>query len=126
MGAPLSEEGFYAALNDDLNTPVAIAEMHALAKALRSCDDAERGVLKARLLAAADLLGILQQDPEEWFQQSSDSEAISAGEIEAMIAERQRAKADRDFSRADELRDVLKSKGVVLEDSREGTSWRRE
>ena len=123
---PLAKEGFYTALNDDLNTPEAIAEMHALAKALRSCAPAERAEFKARLLAAADLLGILQADPEEWFQQSSDSDAISAAEIESMIAERQRAKAEQNFDRADELRDTLKSKGVVLEDSREGTSWRRE
>ena len=121
----LEGEDFYSALNDDLNTPIAIAELHALAKALNKANQDEKPQLKARLLAAADLLGILQEDPEAWFQNASAPDAISSEEIETAIAARQRAKADRDFARADELRDYLKERGVVLEDSREGTTWRR-
>lgn len=122
----LEDEPFYAALNDDLNTPQAIAELHALAKALNKAEQADKPHLKARLLAGADLLGLLASDPEAWFQQSASEDAISVEEIEAAIAERQQAKADRDFARADELRDMLASQGVVLEDSRDGTTWRRE
>jgi cysteinyl-tRNA synthetase len=122
----LPGEAFYEALNDDLNTPQAIAEMRALAKSLRAAPDSEKPALKARLLAAADLLGILEQEPEAWFQESSDVAAIPTEAIEAAIAERQRAKAERDFARADQVRDELKAQGVILEDSREGTSWRRE
>ena len=125
MEVPLEGEAFYAALNDDLNTPIAIAEMHALAKSLNKCDDADKPELKARLLAAADLLGILQNDPEEWFQAGAD-DAISAEQIEALIAERQQAKLDKNYARADEIREELRAEGVVLEDSREGTSWKRE
>lgn len=121
----LADEAFYAALNDDLNTPLAIAELHALAKALNKAEPAERSHFKARLLAGADLLGLLTADPEQWFQQAAGDEAISAEVIEAAIAERQQAKADRDFARADELRDYLAEQGVILEDSREGTTWRR-
>jgi cysteinyl-tRNA synthetase len=121
----LDGEPFYSALNDDLNTPVAIAEMHALAKSLNKAGDAEKAHLKARLLAAGDLLGILQDDPEAWFQAPTGDGAITAEEIEAAIAERQQAKADKDFARADELRGYLTERGVVLEDSREGTTWRR-
>ncbi|MEE4192820.1 MAG: cysteine--tRNA ligase [Halieaceae bacterium] len=121
----LADEAFYAALNDDLNTPLAIAELHALAKALNKAEPAERSHLKARLLAGADLLGLLTADPEQWFQQAASDEAISAEAIEAAIAERQQAKADRDFARADELRDYLAEQGVILEDSRDGTTWRR-
>ncbi len=121
----LADEAFYAALNDDLNTPLAIAELHALAKALNKAEPAEQPHLKARLLAGADLLGLLTSEPEAWFQQAASENAISAEQIEAAIAERQQAKADKDFARADELRDYLASQGVVLEDSREGTTWRR-
>ncbi len=121
----LADEPFYAALNDDLNTPQAIAELHALAKALNKAGPTDKPHLKARLLAGADLLGLLTADPETWFQQAASDDAISAEEIEAAIAERQQAKVDRDFARADELRDHLASQGVILEDSRDGTSWRR-
>ncbi len=122
----LQDEPFYSALNDDLNTPVAIAEMHALAKSLNKAADDEKPALKARLLAAADLLGILQSDPEAWFQGASSEDAISPEAIEALIAERQQAKLDKNYARADEIREELSVQGVVLEDSRDGTSWRRE
>ena len=125
VDVPLAEEPFYQALNDDLNTPVAIAEIHALAKRLHKADDAEKPMLKARIIAAGNLLGILGQDPQEWLQGACSEDAISAEEIEALIAERQQAKADRNFARADEIRDSLAAQGVVLEDSREGTKWKR-
>jgi cysteinyl-tRNA synthetase len=126
MDVVLEGEAFYAALNDDLNTPIAIAELHALAKALNKADDADKPALKARILAAADLLGILQSDPEQWFQGATSAEAISADDIEALIAQRQQAKLDKDYALADKLREELKTQGVILEDSRDGTSWRRE
>ena len=126
MDVVLEGEAFYAALNDDLNTPIAIAELHALAKALNKADEADKPALKARILAAADLLGILQSDPEEWFQGTNSAEAISADNIEALIAQRQQAKLDKDYAQADKLREDLKAQGVVLEDSRDGTTWRRE
>ncbi len=125
MEVVLADEAFYSALNDDLNTPVAIAEMHALAKALNKAGDGEKAALKGRLMAAADLLGILQQDPEAWFQAGS-ADAISAEDIETEIARRQQAKLDKDYALADQIREELAAQGVVLEDSREGTSWRRD
>jgi cysteinyl-tRNA synthetase len=122
----LEGEPFYQALDDDLNTPVAIAELHALAKSLRTASDAERPLLKARLQAGARLLGILQADPQQWFHQGGEAGAITEETIETIIAERQQAKAERDFARADALRESLRDKGVILEDSRAGTTWRRE
>ncbi len=123
---PLADEPFYRALNDDLNTPVAIAEIHALAKQLHKSPEAGRAQLKARILAAGDLLGILQQDPQEWLQGGVSADVISADAIEALIEERQQAKLAKDYARADEIRQELLEQGVVLEDSREGTQWRRE
>jgi cysteinyl-tRNA synthetase len=123
---PLAEEPFYRALNDDLNTPVAIAEIHALAKQLHKASAAELPVLKARILAAGQLLGILQQDPESWLQGGVSADVISGDAIAALIEERLQAKLAKDYSRADEIRQELLAQGVVLEDSREGTKWRRE
>ncbi len=125
MDVPLADEPFYAALNDDLNTPIAIAELHAIARDLNKADAADKPRLKARMLAAGNLLGILAQEPEEWLQAAGAEGDITADEIEALIEERQQAKASKDFARADQIRDDLAAQGVVLEDSREGTKWRR-
>jgi cysteinyl-tRNA synthetase len=126
LAVPLAEEPFYQALNDDLNTPVAIAEIHALARQLHKAAPGERPLLKARILAAGALLGILQQDPESWLHGGVSADVISADAIGALIAERQQAKLAKDYGRADEIRQELLTQGVVLEDSREGTQWRRE
>jgi len=123
---PLADEAFYRALNDDLNTPVAIAEIHALAKQLHKASADDKPGLKARILAAGNLLGILQQDPQEWLQGGVSDDLISADAIEALIEERQQAKLAKNYARADEIRQELLGQGVVLEDSREGTQWRRE
>jgi cysteinyl-tRNA synthetase len=125
VDVPLADEPFYQALNDDLNTPVAIAEIHALAKQLHKAAEDDKPSLKARILAAGNLLGILGQDPEEWLQGAASAEDISAEEIEDLIAERQQAKLDKNYARADEIRQSLLDQGVVLEDSREGTRWKR-
>jgi cysteinyl-tRNA synthetase len=122
---PLAEEPFYQALEDDLNTPVAIAELHALARRLHKAPAGEKALLKGRMLAAGRLLGILQQEPEAWLHGGVAGDVISAGEVEALIAERQAAKLEKEYQRADGIRQSLLERGVVLEDSREGTRWRR-
>ena len=121
----LAHEPFYRALNDDLNTPVAIAEIHALAKQLHKAPEADKPALKARILAAGELLGILQQDPREWLQDATSDDAISAQEIEELIVQRKEAKLAGNYARADEIRQELAAAGVLLEDSREGTQWKR-
>ena len=126
VDVPLAGEAFYQALNDDLNTPVAIAEVHAMARQLHKASAGERPVLKARILAAADLLGILQQDLQAWLQGGVAAGAISADAIAALIEERTQAKLAKNYARADEIRQELLAQGVVLEDSRAGTQWRRE
>ena len=125
MNVQLQDEPFYRALNDDLNTPVAIAEIHALAKQLHKAPGDARAALKGRILAAGNLLGILEQDAAEWLQRASNADAISAEDIEALISERDAAKLAKDYARADAVRAQLLEEGVVLEDSREGTQWKR-
>ena len=122
----LSDEPAFQALCDDLNTPLAISEMHGLAKALNKAAAEDKALLKARLLRIGELLGLLQADVNDWFQGSdADASELSAEQIETMISARAEAKASRDFAKADALRDELTSAGIVLEDGPEGTRWRR-
>ena len=119
-------ESFYKALLDDLNTPIALGELRDIARDLNKASDEDKPRLKSLLLKGGELLGLLQQDPEQWFTETAGDEEISADDIEALIAERQQAKLDKNYGRADKIREELKTLGVVLEDSREGTKWRRE
>ena len=110
-----------AALNDDLNTPAAFAALHALAAQVRTeADSTRRAQIAASLRRAGGLLGLLQQDPAAWAQ-------VGAGEvdqIEALVAKRAQARADRDWARADKLRDQLLALGVEVEDSGGESRWR--
>jgi cysteinyl-tRNA synthetase len=69
-------------------------------------------------------MGLLQTDPDSWFEGHGESD-LSSDEIESLIAKRNAAKADRDFQTADAIRDQLGEAGVTIQDSREGTTWRR-
>jgi cysteinyl-tRNA synthetase len=113
------------ALEDDLNTPKALAEMFGLAKSLnKATDDAQRQALAATLLAAGELMGLLQSDPEEWFASVTDNE-LSATDIDALLVEREEARSAKDFSKADAIRDKLAEQGITIEDGAGGTRWRR-
>jgi cysteinyl-tRNA synthetase len=114
--------GLLAALEDDLNTPLALAELHEAAAALNKADGAAAGGrAKAALLAGGALLGLLQQDPVLWLR----GDEGDAGWIEERIAARQAARKARDFAAADHIRAELAERGILLEDGPKGTSWRR-
>jgi cysteinyl-tRNA synthetase len=119
-------DALVAALEDDINTPKAMAEFFALAKDLNKAgDEAEKTRLAAMMFAAGDLMGLLQSDPEEWF--SGDAEGgLSAEDIEALIDKRNAARKDKDFATADSVRDELAAAGIKIEDGPEGTTWRRD
>lgn len=114
-----------AALEDDLNTPKALAEMFNLARVLnKSTDEDERRELAAELLASGDLVGLMQKDIEAWFSGADDG-ALSAEEIEKLLQQRVAARAERDFAAADAIRDKLAAAGISIEDGAAGTRWRR-
>ncbi len=113
-----------AALDDDLNTPKAFARINQMAKALANTNEpAAQSHWKSALLKSCELLGVLQTAPAEWFaDKQSGGEDIKA-QVEQLIAERDQARADKNWGRSDEIRDELDAMGVVLEDSPEGTRW---
>ncbi len=118
---------FVAALEDDLNTPLALSVLHQCSTELNKAEHpAEVARLKGELLAAGTLLGLLEQAPETWFRWTPErAEGLSDETVEELVVERERARGSKDFARADQIRDHLATAGVILEDSSEGTRWRR-
>ena len=114
----------FSALLDDLNTPAAIAELHQLAKALNKASENEKAAAKAALLAGGAVLGILSEDPVAWLSKS-DPDGLTAEVIDQMLIDRAEAKANRDFSLADAIRDELNGAGIIIEDNASGATWRR-
>ena len=113
------------ALEDDINTPKALAAMFHLARTLNKTDDSEeRKKLGATLLAGGDLMGLIQENPDKWFVDGADGE-LSLDNIEMMLTEREKARSNKNFSAADAIRDRLANCGIQIEDSVEGTRWRR-
>ena len=111
-------------LNDDLNTPQALAELARIAgEARKATDGDERRRLKSELLGAGFALGLLQQSHEAWFARgaSGDDDA----RIQALVDERNEAKKNRDFARSDAIRQQLADEGVLLEDTPQGVRWVR-
>lgn len=115
---------FLNALGDDLNTPAAFAELHKLAKAAHSEKDNDlKSNIKRQLLASGKLLGILQQDPTEWFRGSDD---VDKNEIQKLLEARVQAKKDKNFEIADGIRDKLTAMKIQILDHPDGTSsWRK-
>jgi cysteinyl-tRNA synthetase len=112
-------EAMEAALCDDLNTPQSLAMLARLADQARHAGP--RAAAKSALLAGGRALGLLQSDPEEWFGHGSAE--LDRARIEALVSERGRARAERDWTRADAIRDQLAAMGIVIEDSAQGTRW---
>ncbi len=113
-----------AALDDDLNTPAALAEIARIAGEARKADSGDdKATLKAQLLGAGRILGLLQQSPADWFSRgaSGDDDA----RIQALVDARTAAKKARDFARADAIRDQLAAEGILLEDTPQGVRWLR-
>jgi cysteinyl-tRNA synthetase len=122
----LASAGFTAALEDDLNTPLAQSSLFALAGAVRAAmaakDWGEGALQAAALRKGGELLGVLQADPESWFQGAADDDL--KGRIEALVEARTAARKSKDFTEADRIRGELAALNVEVMDGPTGATWR--
>jgi cysteinyl-tRNA synthetase len=130
-------EQFDAAMDDDFNTPRALAELFNLARIINRLAanpvkperDALIGLAAARLKNLGGRLGLLRRKPQEYFQAREAGEetgGVDPAEVDKLVAQRTEARKNKDFAQADAIRDQLTAMGVLLEDTPQGTRWRME
>jgi cysteinyl-tRNA synthetase len=120
---------FTEAMDDDFNTPQAVAVLFDLAREINRLKQAgeqqQVAELTDTLKGLGAVLGILQQSPEDFLQGSKEQRQLSLEQIEDLIHQRQQARQNKDWALADQLRDQLEAAGIILEDGSQGTSWRQ-
>lgn len=117
-------ESIKMALEDDLNTPLAISALHEIVTRLhKATTESEKEHLASTLKASGAWLGLLQKDPEHWFKGNT---GIDEAEILSLIEARNRARNQKNFAEADQVRQELLKAGILLEDGPEGTSWKKQ
>jgi cysteinyl-tRNA synthetase len=107
------------ALSDDLNTPQMIASLHSLRNSAASGNERDRNEFAASLR----LLGFLSESAAAWNDRKQQASGVDAKQIDGLISERTAARARKDFAESDRIRDQLAAMGVVIKDSKEGTTW---
>lgn len=121
-------ERIFSALCDDLNTPMALAALHSAAtelnRALAAGDAETAAARRAELLRGGRFMGFLLESPERWMR-DGDSGADADAEVERLVAERDAARARKDFAAADAIRGKLTALGIEVSDSSSGATWRR-
>jgi cysteinyl-tRNA synthetase len=119
-----ASESIKSALEDDLNTPLAISVLHEIATQLyKTSNEIEKNQWASTLKASGAWLGLLQQDPEIWFK---GERGIDEKEISSLINLRSQARAKKNFAEGDRIRDELLKMGIILEDGPEGTTWKHQ
>ena len=114
------DENVMNALNDDMNTPQAIAELHKLFKNCKSNDHDSLN----QFLISAQFLGLMNDEPSQWLSWGKDNISVDQNKIESLISQRNTARANKDFAEADRIRDELENLGIVLEDKGAETTWK--
>lgn len=127
--AEMAQQQFFKAMDDDFNTPEAIAVLFDLTSQINRLLPAQpeaAGVLGAKLKQLGGILGLLQADPAQFLQQAAPAtNGLTHAEIEQLIQERKNARSAKNFAEADRIRSQLTQAGIVLEDTASGTLWRR-
>ena len=127
---PAEMARFCQAMDDDFNTPEALAVLQGVARSLNLAkaagDMTKTSLAAATLRAMGEILGVLQQDPDAYSKRSAGTKNLSDQEIEMLLRSRRAARATKDFAESDRIRNLLTAAGVVLEDKPGGsTEWRR-
>lgn len=123
------EKAFTAAMDDDFNTAEAISVLFDMVSEInrqKSQDPDTANQLGALLVRLGEVLGVLQSAPEEFLRRGSDAGELDAGEVDRLVAERDQARANKDWARADEIREQLATMNVVVEDKAGSSTWRVE
>ena len=114
------DENVMNALNDDMNTPQAIAELHKLFKNCKSDDQDSLN----QFFISAQFLGLMNDEPSQWLSWGKDNIGVDQNKIESLISQRNAARANKDFAEADRIRDELENLGIALEDKGAETTWK--
>ena len=120
---------FNSAMDDDFNTREAISVLFEMAREvnrLKRDTDPQAAVLASQMRGLGNILGLLELDPQAYLRGEAGEGDLADANVEALVVQRQQAKLDRNFALSDQIRDQLKVAGIVLEDSKEGTVWKRE
>ena len=125
ISSHLVSEDIMESLLDDLNTPKVLAKLNTLSNTLSSADTDEKRNIKNNLIATGKILGVMQEDPNIWLGYNQTANPEKEG-IEGLINQRNEARRSKDFKLADQIRDKLKSKGIEIEDTKNGTIWRKD
>ena len=120
----IPDDKVLSALFNDLNTPQALSFLSQLCKELKNeKDDEKKSELKSKIISSAKLLGLLQQNPSSWL--STENDSSNSELITKLIIDRNNARKDKDFKKADEIRSKLDELGIILEDNNNQTTWRK-
>ena len=120
---------FNSAMDDDFNTREAISVLFEMAREvnrLKRDTDPQAAVLASQMRGLGNILGLLELDPQAYLRGEAGEGDLADANVDALVVQRQQAKSDRNFALSDQIRDQLKVAGIVLEDSKEGTVWKRE
>jgi cysteinyl-tRNA synthetase len=120
---------FNAAMDDDFNTREAIVILFEMAREvnrLKRDADPQAAVLASQMRGLGNILGLLELNPQAYLRGEAGEGDVTDADIDVLVQQRHQAKLDRNFALSDQIRDQLKAMGVVLEDSKEGTGWKRE
>ncbi|CAA6800823.1 MAG: Cysteinyl-tRNA synthetase (EC [uncultured Thiotrichaceae bacterium] len=123
------EKQFHAAMQDDFNTPIALAALFDLAREtnkLQQANDIPGALATGALLKQlANILGLLEQNAEDWFKGNTGEGGLSDTDIDSLVEQRTTAKHNKDWTEADRLRDALNEAGIIIEDNLGKTTWKR-